>query len=393
MEIKYRLIFRGFKENISESEARKNLTEFFDLPTDAIDAMTSRPGDSVETGLTLADVVRLHGAVDAAGVLCVVEQDLVASPSTSASEPGAATPAQKTTMPPAAESGAQSNALTMAGSNGVGANTAAVHTRAETPTQPDHSPVRSSPKKTWSDPAMHLREALQQNKLRLYCQPILTLQNGLFEMAEVFVRLWDEEDALLPPGDFLPVFEHFRMLPDLDRWVVRRVIEQLRTNTRITRFSINVSGQTLADPAFSVFVADELKAAGTNAAALVFEIDESELLGQTYVVERFASAIKVVGCGVLIDSFSSSLASFKPLKNLNVDFVKLDGSIVRNILRNADALAKLNVVLRVSDVTDIGVIAECIEEPEIFARLKALGVGHGQGYGIVVPYPIEELKA
>ena len=240
---------------------------------------------------------------------------------------------------------------------------------------------------------MHLREALQQNKLRLYCQPILTLQNGLFEMAEVFVRLWDEEDALLPPGDFLPVFEHFRMLPDLDRWVVRRVIEQLRTNTRITRFSINVSGQTLADPAFSVFVADELKAAGTNAAALVFEIDESELLGQTYVVERFASAIKVVGCGVLIDSFSSSLASFKPLKNLNVDFVKLDGSIVRNILRNADALAKLNVVLRVSDVTDIGVIAECIEEPEIFARLKALGVGHGQGYGIVVPYPIEELKA
>ena len=99
-----------------------------------------------------------------------------------------------------------------------------------------------------------------------------------------------------------------------------------------------------------------------------------------------------VGCGVLIDSFSSSLASFKPLKNLHVDFVKLDGSIVRNILRNADALAKLNVVLRVSDVTDVGVIAECIEEPDILARLKALGVGYGQGYGIVVPYPIEELK-
>ena len=344
--------------------------------------MTSRPGDSVETGLTLADVVRLHGVVDSAGVLCVVEQDLVASPTSGASQSGTATPNQEVQTPPAAE----------AGSNGVDANTAAPLPQAETPPTPDQATVRSGPKKTWSDPAKHLRDALQQNKLRLYCQPILTLQNGLFEMAEVFVRLWDEENALLPPGDFLPVFEHFRMLPDLDRWVVRRVIEQLRTNTRITRFSINVSGQTLADPAFPGFVSDELKAAGTNAAALVFEIDESELLDQTYAVERFAAAIKAVGCGVLIDSFSSSLASFKPLKNLHVDFVKLDGSIVRNILRNADALAKLNVVLRVSDVTDVGVIAECIEEPDILARLKALGVGYGQGYGIVVPYPIEELK-
>ena len=373
MEIRYELIFRGFKKNLTESEARKNLGKHFDLPAETIRAMVTKPGDTVESGLTLEDAARLQKAVELAGVICTVEPELSAPPQAAevklASQPPSNSKRLKFEDAGEAESSPEPTA------------TAA----------PEPSTNNGWPRKTWSDPAAHLREALQQNKLRLYCQPILTLQSGRFEMVEVFVRLRDEEDALLPPGDFLPVFEQFRMLPALDRWVVHHIIDFQRKRIPGVRFCINVSGQTLADPTFPGFIADQLKQAGLQASTLVFEIDETDVLQLPYVVEKFASAVRALGCAVLVDGFARAMVSFVPLKTLQIDFVKVDGSIVRNVLRNTDALSTLNSVLRVGEVIDIGVIAECIEEPDILARVKELGVGYGQGYGILVPYPIEEL--
>jgi EAL domain-containing protein (putative c-di-GMP-specific phosphodiesterase class I) len=243
----------------------------------------------------------------------------------------------------------------------------------------------------WNDPAAHLRDALRKDELQLYCQPIVTLDNGQFEIAEVLVRLREEENALLPPGEFLPVFEHFRMMPDLDRWVVRHVIAHRSKGSRIGRFSVNVSGQTLADLDFPGFVADELKSARLPAAALLFEIDESDVLQRPQVAESFATAMKAVGCGLMIDGFARRSVSFAPLKVLHVDFVKVDGSIVRNILKSPNALAKLRAVVRVGEVIGVGVIAECVEEQDILLRLKALGAGYAQGFGISQPHPIEKL--
>jgi EAL domain-containing protein (putative c-di-GMP-specific phosphodiesterase class I) len=243
----------------------------------------------------------------------------------------------------------------------------------------------------WSDPAAHLRAALQNDDLQLFCQPILTLRSGQFGIAEVLVRMREEEKALLPPGEFLPVFEHFRMMPDLDRWVSRHVIDRLRKGSRIGRFSINVSGQTFADLDFPGFVADELKSAGVPSAALLFEIDESDVLQQPSAAESFASAMKAVGCALLIDSFARRSVSFAPLKTLQVDFVKVDGSIVRNVLKSPAALTKLNAVLRVGEVIGVEVIAECVEEQDILLRLKALGVGYAQGFGICQPHTIEKV--
>lgn len=243
----------------------------------------------------------------------------------------------------------------------------------------------------WSDPAAHLREALQRDELQLYCQPMLTLQSGRFEIAEVLVRLRAEEEALLPPGEFLPVFEHFGMMPDLDRWVARHVIAHIAGGSRIQRYSINVAEQTLADPDFPGFIADELKRTGVPPAALLFEIGESEVLSKPSVAEGFAAALKALGCAPVIDGFARRSVSFAPLKTLRVDFIKVDGSIVRNILKSAGALAKLNAVVRVGEVIGVGVIAECVEEQDILLRLKALGVGYAQGFGIDQPLAIEKL--
>lgn len=245
----------------------------------------------------------------------------------------------------------------------------------------------------WSDPAAKLRAALHSDALALYTQPILTLANSQFERAEVLVRMREEEETLLPPGEFLPVFEHFRMMPELDRWVVSRTIAHLRGSRRIGLFSINVSGQTLADPEFPGFVADALRAAQIPASALAFEIDESDALRLPDTAERFAALMNAAGCGLLIDGFGRRSVSFLQLKTLQVACVKVDGSIVRKILTSGSALAKLRAVVRVGEVIGVTVLAECVEDQDILLRLKALGVGFAQGFGIAEPFAIEKLDA
>ena len=246
----------------------------------------------------------------------------------------------------------------------------------------------------WSDPAARLREALEKDEFTLYCQPIAALAGGeRFPMAEVLVRMREEERALLPPGEFLPVFEHYQMMPQLDRWVLRHVIKHLAARSRIGRFTINVSGQTLQDPDFPGFAAAELRAAGIAPDAVMFEIDESDVLARLETAARFASAVKAYGGGLLIDGFCRRSVSFAPLKSLRVDYLKVDGSVIRKVLANAAAQAKLKAVVRVAEALRAGVVAECVEEQDVLVRLKALDVGYAQGFGVHQPQPLERFAA
>lgn len=243
----------------------------------------------------------------------------------------------------------------------------------------------------WNDPTRRLREVLERNELVLYCQPVAALAGGGYPMAEILVRLREEEAALAPPGEFLPVFEHFGMMPELDRWVVAATLARLGQGSRIPRLSVNVSGQTLGDREFPAFVSERLRAGRVTPDALVLEIDESDVLQRPGMAEAFARAMKGAGCLVLIDGFGRRAVSFAPLKTLRTDFLKVDGIITRNLLRSAVSLKKLKAILRVGDTLGIGIIAECVEEQDVLARLKALGVRYAQGFGIMQPYPIEVL--
>lgn len=246
----------------------------------------------------------------------------------------------------------------------------------------------------WSDPAARLRQALDKDEFALYCQPIAAI-NGTprFQMGEVLVRLREEEKALLPPGEFLPVFEHHGMMGLLDRWVVKHVLSRLARKSRLPRFTINVSGQTLHDAQFPAFVAESVKAAGVSASALIFEIDESDVLGRLDAAVKFGNAVRGAGCAVAIDGFGRRAASFAPLKTLRVDFLKIDGSIVRKVLSNDGARTKLAAMVRVGETLGIGLVAECVEEQDILIRLKAMGVGYAQGFGIYQPQPIDSVAA
>lgn len=248
----------------------------------------------------------------------------------------------------------------------------------------------------WDDPLARLRQALAQDELQLYCQPILSLRPpSTFIMAEVLVRLREEEALLLPPGDFLPVFEHYKMMADLDRWVVSNVLRWLSNSPPggFRCFSVNVSGQTLEDLEFPKFVATELLAMRVPPQALAFEVDEKDVLARPAAAAAFAQSVKRSGCAVLIDGFGHRSVSFAPLKTLRVDFVKVDGSIIRNVLRSEVARQKLKAVVRVGETIGVGVIAECVEDADVLAQLRAMQVGFAQGFGIARPAPIAQRPA
>lgn len=246
----------------------------------------------------------------------------------------------------------------------------------------------------WSNPVERMQQTLERDELVLYCQPIAALSGPVrFPMAEVLVRLREEETALIPPGEFLPVFEHFRMMPALDRWVVRSVVRYLAAGSRIAKFSINLSNQTIEDATFPTSVAQALMASGVPGPSLLFEVDEAILLGHAQAVERFSRAVSAIGCGLMIDGFGRRAVSFAPLKQLRVSYVKVDGAIVRTLLSSLSAERKLRAILRVSEAIGFGVIAEMVEDQDILTRLKALGVSHAQGFGIQQPRPLADFAA
>ncbi|MDW8469543.1 MAG: EAL domain-containing protein [Burkholderiales bacterium] len=245
----------------------------------------------------------------------------------------------------------------------------------------------------WENPAQRLRDALDHDHFRLYGQPILPTEGGgRAELVEVLVRLAEEEERLLPPGDFLPAFEHYGMMGELDRWVVRSALRRLETSGRsLPRLSINVSSRTLEEGSFVPFVAVQLRLSGVDPSALVIEIDENDVVERRAACERFAAGVKMLGCSVLLDGFGRRSVSFEPLKALLADYVKVDGTVVRAVAVSASAQAKLKAIARVGQVTGTKVIAECVEEEAVRARLADLGVPLIQGFGVARPEPLDTL--
>jgi EAL domain-containing protein (putative c-di-GMP-specific phosphodiesterase class I) len=247
----------------------------------------------------------------------------------------------------------------------------------------------------WSRPAERLRQAFEKDEFALYCQPILALDPGAgprYPLGEVLVRMREEEQAMLPPGEFLPILEHYRMMPELDRWVVRHLAKRLVAGARLPAFALNVSSQTLSDAEFPKYVAGVAKAVGLKPGSLVFEVEEQELLSRPEGVLAFVRALQPSGAGVLVGGFGRKAVSFTSLKALGANYVKVDGSIVRELLQSELARTKVAAIVRVGKGIGMRVIAECVEEPEVLEKLRALGVDCAQGFGVVQPQPIDDLK-
>ncbi len=245
----------------------------------------------------------------------------------------------------------------------------------------------------WEDPLASLRRALERDELQTYCQPILALQSGTkkFPMAEVLVHLREEEESLLPPGDFLPVFDHYRMMTDLDCWVVGKTVKWIAKGApgSIRINSVNVSSQSLDDSQLVDFASTALADAGVDPGQLCMEIDESDILQRAEAAVKFAQSARALGCKVVIDGFARRSVSFSAIKDLQPDFIKVDGAVIRKVSNSAVARLKLKAIARVCSGAGIGMIAECVEEEHIINHLRQMSVGFAQEFGIALPQPIE----
>lgn len=241
-----------------------------------------------------------------------------------------------------------------------------------------------------NDPVAHLRAALAEDAFTLYLQPIgLIGKKMIYPMGEVLVRLREEEEALMPPGEFLPVLEHYGMMPEFDRWVVRQVLRRLAAGFRIPRMCVNLSAQTVADPRFPAFFADELATTGVAGDCVLFEIEETDAVALPDCLARFAATIGSLGTGIIIDGFGRTPECLEPLRVPCVTFVKLHGSLTRRLMTSPTADPHILALLHTTSARDIDLIAECVEDLEALPRLKALKIHHVQGFGVYQPHPIE----
>jgi len=251
----------------------------------------------------------------------------------------------------------------------------------------------------WDEPRVKLARALQENQFLLFAQKILAIKRGAPDSLcyEILLRLQEEEDHMLPPGGFIPVAEHYDMMEDIDRWVVRNLIswcidkQRASPDWRVPLFCVNLSGAAVGNPEFAEFVRQELTRPGMAANRLCFEISEPDIVSQHENMQRLIAALKPAGCRFTIDSFGSVKVSFSYLKGLAIDFLKIDGVIIQNILKDPSELAKVKAIGAACQNIGVRTIAEFVESRETLDKLRELGVDYVQGFGIARPGPITEL--
>jgi len=241
----------------------------------------------------------------------------------------------------------------------------------------------------WDDPPERLLRALKRDELVLYAQPILALRaERTFPMAEVLVRLQEDDAVFLPPGGFLPLFGHFRLLPQLDRWVARQSVARLARLPRVPRLCINISTQTLDDLEFVPELASELARSKVSPGALVIEISEHDVLDRPDVVNAFNSSLRAIGCQLAIDGFGRRSVSLSSLTTMRPDYVKIDGGIVRSLHLGLSSHKKLSAMVNIAKAVGFELIGVGVEMDETLAHLREAGVDYAQGFGIQVPGPI-----
>jgi diguanylate cyclase (GGDEF)-like protein/PAS domain S-box-containing protein len=240
-----------------------------------------------------------------------------------------------------------------------------------------------------------IQQALEKDRFCLYAQSIVPLDGGTDIHYELLVRMVDEKGKIVPPGAFLPAAERYNLITNIDRWVIDKTLALLEAKPafmeRIDFISINLSGQSLADINFQQFVINKFMKSGFALEKFCFEITETAAISNLNTANLFITKMKVLGCQFALDDFGSGLSSFGYLKNMEVDYLKIDGMFVRDIADDPIDHAMVKSINEIGQVMGMRTIAEFVENDIIKGMLKEIGVNYAQGYGIHKPQSFEEL--
>ncbi len=241
-----------------------------------------------------------------------------------------------------------------------------------------------------------INQALEQNRFGLAFQPIVPVSeapNG--RHYELLLRMFDETGVTILPGAFLPAAERYNLVGRLDQWVLDTAMSWLCENDRhlqdITLCSINLSGHSLGDERLLDRLATRLRTQGPEPSKLCFEVTETAAISNMYNAVDFIRTLRQMGCRFALDDFGSGLSSFAYLKNLPVDFIKIDGVFVEDIATNPVAHAMVRAINEIGQVMGMKTVAEFVDSEQTLETLRTIGVDYAQGYGIGRPRPIEEL--
>ncbi|MET0025999.1 MAG: EAL domain-containing protein [Candidatus Thiodiazotropha sp.] len=242
-----------------------------------------------------------------------------------------------------------------------------------------------------------IESAIDQQRFTLLQQPIMSLRSSAIgdEHIEVLLRMRDERGKQIMPGAFIPAAERYNIMVNLDRWVIRNTFQWLAQNpTRLEELglcAINLSGQSLSDATLHEYILEQLREFRLPAEKISFEITETAVVSRLDQATRFISLLKRRGFRFALDDFGTGMSSFAYLKHLPVDYLKIDGSFVRNILHDRVDRAMVESINQIGHLMGLQTIAEYVENDLILEQLIEIGVDYVQGYGVVRPSPLTQV--
>ena len=243
----------------------------------------------------------------------------------------------------------------------------------------------------------NIKNALAEDRFELYCQSIEPLSDNETHY-EILVRMIDEEGELVFPDDFIPVAERYNLMNMVDRWVIKHTFELLskeeyRDIAANFKWGINLSGMTISDPDFHDFVSDCLHQYNLDPTNLYFEITETAAIKNFQNCVSFMNKIHSLGVQFALDDFGSGLSSFSYLKKLSIDYLKIDGSLVKDIVSSRLDQVMVSSIADIAKVLNVKTIAEYVENEAILEVLIKMNIDFAQGYEIMKPRPVAlELK-
>ena len=270
------------------------------------------------------------------------------------------------------------------------------HVQIQTYRQNDAGLVYQRQRMQW---VARIQDAMRENRFRVYCQVIEpTSPSDEAYHFEVLLRLLDDRGEIVKPEEFIPPAEQYNLMPTLDRWVIENTFKVVSENALAQHsgegmVSINLSGQSLGDGDLPNFIATMLDEFGIKPDCISFEITETVAFRDMDLAVSTMNAIKSLGCHLSLDDFGTGLSTFTYLKELPVDYLKIDGSFVRNILEDRISHAMVAAINQIGHVMGLKTVAEFVENDAIRDRLIEMRIDYLQGYAIARPVPLEEYLA
>lgn len=241
----------------------------------------------------------------------------------------------------------------------------------------------------------NIQQALDSDEFELLAQPITSLTGSSSQLRyEILLRMPDGEGGRIETKALFSAAERYRMMPQIDRWVVSKTIGKLAsasesTDIRNAVFAMNLSGQSLGDDDFLQFIEEEIDNSGVSDTSLCFEITESAAVSNLKKAQEFINRLRERGCQISLDDFGAGLSSFAYLKNFNVDTLKIDGGFIRDITENRISESMVAAITQVAKVMELSTVAEYVETDEVRKLVSELGVDFAQGHNIGKPVSLD----